>query len=46
LGARPDAAAVEEFKNAFDNTRVLGDTERMGKFTDAIRSGFIQAYCL
>jgi NADPH-dependent 2,4-dienoyl-CoA reductase/sulfur reductase-like enzyme len=46
LGSRPDAAAADEFKNAFSNVHILGDAERMGKFTDAIRSGFIQAYCL
>lgn len=46
VGSRPDPTVVQPFVDAFDNTLVLGDAEKMGKITDAIRSAFTQAYVL
>ncbi|BBF41613.1 2,4-dienoyl-CoA reductase [NADPH] [Lachnospiraceae bacterium KM106-2] len=46
LGVSPRRTLVEEFKQAFDTVRVIGDASRGGRIVEAVADGFGKAFVL
>ncbi len=44
LGVTPRRAMVNEFIDAFENIRVIGDAEKAGRIQEAIKEGYSQAF--
>ncbi|NLB21017.1 MAG: FAD-dependent oxidoreductase [Clostridium sp.] len=44
LGVTPRRAMVNEFLDAFENIRVIGDADKAGRIQEAIKEGYSQAF--
>ncbi|QSX08414.1 FAD-dependent oxidoreductase [Alkalibacter rhizosphaerae] len=44
IGNQPATDLVEEINKEFDNVRILGDANKVGKIRDAMEDGFLAAY--
>lgn len=44
LGVAPRRSMVNEFLDAFENIRVIGDAEKAGRIQEAIKEGYSQAF--
>ena len=44
LGVTPRQAMVNEFLDAFENIRVIGDAQKAGRIQEAIKEGYSQAF--
>ncbi|QZY56169.1 NAD(P)/FAD-dependent oxidoreductase [Crassaminicella profunda] len=46
LGVKPENKMVEEIKKNFDNVKVIGDANKIGRVGEAIKAGFMEGYNL